>query len=104
MASIPSIRDGREHLALLGFAIPAKAGDAPRQMHWQAIKLPVLSSGNRTAPGFRTNAKGYWHRDRTQMLHNKALVVWQASENWHAEQLSTRGRFAEVFTSQMRVR
>lgn len=97
--TVPSIRDGREHLALLGFAIPAKAGDAPRQMHWQAIKLPVLSSGTRTAPGFRTDAKGYWHRDRTQVLPNKALLVWQASENWHAEQLSTRGRFAEVLTS-----
>lgn len=97
--TVPSMRDGREHVALLGFAIPAKAGDAPRQMHWQAIKLPVLSSGTRTAPGFRTNATGYWQRDRTQVLSNKALVVWQASENWHVEQLSTRGRFAEVLTS-----
>jgi molybdopterin/thiamine biosynthesis adenylyltransferase len=34
-----------------------------------------------------------------QLLSDKAPMLWQASENWHVEQLSTRGRFAEVLTS-----
>jgi hypothetical protein len=37
------IRDRRRHIALIGFPIPARMGEAAYQMHWQALLLPLLS-------------------------------------------------------------
>lgn len=93
------LRDGQEHVALLGFPIPVRVDDIPHLLHWQAFQLPILSRGTTTAHGFRTDEKGYWRRDRTQLLHNKSSVAWLASENWHIEQVSTRGRLPAEITS-----
>jgi ThiF family len=93
------MRDGKRHIALVGFPIPSRAGETPCQMHWQALKLPQLSGGITTAKGFRTNEKGYWQRDRTQILSNETPVEWMMSENWHVEQVTTRGRLPAELTS-----
>lgn len=98
-ATAKLIRDGKRHMAFVGFPIPARVGEAPCQMYWQAIKLPKLSGGTTTAKGFRTNKNGYWQRDRTQILPNKAPVEWITSENWHAEQIATRGRLPAELTT-----
>ncbi len=94
------LRDGRRHIALVGFPIPATVGGVPQQMHWQAMELPVLSWGTRAAKGFRTNELGYWQRDRMEVLRGQTPLEWLSSENWHAEQLSSRGRLPESVTSQ----
>ncbi len=93
------VRDGKQHVALLGYPIPARVGDLPCQMHWQAFMMPRLSFGTQTAKGFRANERGYWQRDRTEVLLGEAPVDWLASENWHAEQVSTRGRLPEPLIS-----
>jgi hypothetical protein len=64
-------------------------------MHWQALLLPVLSWGKKTANGFRTNELGYSRRDHIEVLTNTATVEWIQSENWHQDEISTRGRVAE---------
>jgi molybdopterin/thiamine biosynthesis adenylyltransferase len=95
---VKPIRDGKSHLLLIGFPIPSEVGGLPFQMHWQPIELPVLSSNTKTAKGFRANEVGYWQRDRTEILRGAKNLSWVKSENWHSEQISTRGRFSEVMT------
>lgn len=96
---VRAIRDGKHHLLVLGFPIPSKVGDSPCQMHWQPIELPVLSKGSKTARGFRTNDLGYWQRDRTEILRGTMILPWGDSENWHSEQISTRGKFTDMIAS-----
>jgi hypothetical protein len=89
---LTSIRDGKEHIAIIGFPIPVNVGEKLSYMHWQALQLPILSSGTKTAKGFRTNEAGYWQRDRTEFFNGSAEINWRLSENWHPEQLGTRGK------------
>jgi hypothetical protein len=96
---VKSIRDGKQHIAFIGFPIPVKVGDAPCQMHWQAMLVPVLSHGSKTANGFRPNEVGYWYRDHTEILNGNTQLEWTPSENWHEAQISTRGRMPEVLAS-----
>jgi hypothetical protein len=97
--TVAAIRDGSLHVALIGFPIPQRVGEPPCQMHWQALQLPVLSYGTKTARGFRTNEAGYWQRDRTELLKGAAEVSWRVSENWHPAQLGTRGKLADPLAS-----
>ncbi|HSH80373.1 MAG TPA: ThiF family adenylyltransferase [Herpetosiphonaceae bacterium] len=92
--SFSRIRDGKQHVALLGFPIPAVVGAAPVQMHWQPVLLPVLSCGNATHRGFRPNELGYWFNDRRTLLQD-ATVDWATGENWDAAELATRGRLPQ---------
>lgn len=89
-----SLRDGMRHIAILGFPIPERAGDAPGQMHWQALMLPALSWANKTSRGFRPNETGYWQRDRKVVLVDDMPLEWLASENWAVNELSRRGQFS----------
>jgi hypothetical protein len=93
------LRDGKRHAMLLGFPVPDRVGDSPHRMHWQALLLPVLSQGQQTVPGFRANEMGYRQRDRRDVLPDPAPVDWLSSENWHPEDISTRGRLSKGVTS-----
>lgn len=92
------IRDGQRHIALIGFPIAENATDSPRQIHWQPILLPRLSTGEDYSKGFRPNEMGYWERDRRQLLAGDAPVDWLESENWDALEVSRRGRLPEELT------
>lgn len=93
------IRDAKTHFVLVGFPIPAEVGASACQIYWQALQLPVLSQGTKTAKGFRTNEQGYWRRDRTEILRGSVNLCWANSENWHIDQISTRGRLPDGITS-----
>jgi len=93
------LRDGKPHVLLLGFPIPKQVGSFPHQMHWQPALIPVLSKGTKTADGFRPNENGYWQRDRTVLLHKDVDLQWINSENWHPDQISTRGKLSEKITT-----
>lgn len=96
----PLLRDGRPHIALIGFPVPEKEGEEPCQIHWQAMRLPVLSHGTKTRNGFRKGDEtGYWLRDQGQVLLEKTPLDWLASENWHPMQISTRGKVADSLAS-----
>jgi hypothetical protein len=97
--TVASIRDGSPHIALIGFPIPQHVGEDPYQMHWQALQLPALSSGTKTARGFRTNEAGYWQRDRTELLRGTVEIAWRISENWHPTELGTRGKLEDHLAS-----
>jgi len=89
------IRDGAQHFLLLGFPIPSKYGEAPIRLHWQAIRLPQLSSGSKTMDGFRPNETGRFLRDKKQIINREAKLDWISSENWNKEQISSRGKFPD---------
>lgn len=93
------LRDGNRHALLLGFPIPDRVGEDARRIHWQALLLPVLSRGRQTVSGFRANETGYRRRDRSEVLIDPGPVDWLASENWHREDVSTRGRLPEALAS-----
>jgi hypothetical protein len=57
--------------------------------------LPILSHGR--IPGFRPVEKAYWKRDRSMLLRGQ--LEWVNSENWAADQVSTRGRLPANFCS-----
>lgn len=85
------IRDGRDHLGLIGFPIPKRFGDDAELMHWQAMKLPPLAYGIITQPGFRPNTRGYWQRDCFESFRRSDSLKWCKSRNWHKKQLGGRG-------------
>jgi hypothetical protein len=89
---ITHIRDGRSHTLLLGFPIPELFGGAPQCMHWLALELPIVSYGKKFADGFRPNEQGFWNRDKREVFQSSKLISWIPTENWHSDQLSTRGR------------
>jgi molybdopterin/thiamine biosynthesis adenylyltransferase len=88
---LSQLRDGRRHFLLIGFPIPSRHGGDLIRMHWQALRLPVLSFGTKTMSGFRPDTNGYVRRDKAKILTEKTLIDWIQSENWHAEQISARG-------------
>lgn len=95
------LRDGEQHLALVGFPVPRIVGQAPDRMHWQPLRLPVLSSGQQFASGFRQkSAQGYWQRDLMEGLRTSETVNWQGAKNWSKQQANARGIFSEKLCSQ----
>lgn len=89
---VVKIRDGRRHLLLVGFPIPPNFGGEPEIIFWQALYLPVVSYGNNTARGFRTNQQGWWLRDKNEILNRKLKLEWIISENWNQREISQRGK------------
>ncbi|NCC15923.1 MAG: ThiF family adenylyltransferase [Clostridia bacterium] len=94
---VSKIRDGRRHLLLLGFPIPKVFGGDPEIVFWKALYLPVLSYGNKTANGFRTNEQGWWLRDKIEVLNRKTKLDWIVSENWNPQEISQRGKMNDFF-------
>lgn len=90
------LRDGQPHPLLIGFPIPERVGGPFRRMHWYAAWLPALSWGNARHPGFRPGTEpGYRMRDRAEVLVDSHPVGWQSTENWHPDDLSSRGRLPD---------
>jgi hypothetical protein len=94
-AALNRIRDGNEHIALIGFPIPETFSPSavPAVMHWQAMRLPPLAYGSNYRPGFRASARGYWMQDRYGHFRDSDGIRWLESCNWHEDQLAGRGRF-----------
>jgi ThiF family len=90
LANAPQFRTGNAHPLLLGAPVPERVGGNPVRMHWLGLMLPVLSSGTKTARGFRTNEKGYVQRDRSLFSHMKRLE-WMTTANWAMDQIASRG-------------
>jgi len=89
---LKQFRDGRPHLLLIGFPIPKTFGGELEQMHWQPLYMPILSHGKKVK-SFRPIEKGYLLRDFSMVFGENKSLNWHQSENWHAGQISTRGRY-----------
>ncbi len=96
---VPFIRDGKSHFLLLGFPIPKIVGDQNLIIHWQALKLPIISRGKYTARGFRNDEKGMWRRDKNQILTPDLKLNWLKCQNWNINEINSRGRLIEDITA-----
>lgn len=90
------VRDGHAHLGLLGFPIPTTTGEPPRQMHWQAFRMPGLAHGTAHPNGFRPTKKNQWRLDRTSVFATDNPIEWLQSANWSADEITARGRVEGV--------
>ena len=93
---VPKIRDGKHHLLLLGFPIPRVFGGETESIFWMAMYLPVVSYGEKTANGFRPDHKGWWFRDKREVLIRKMKLEWLISENWNQQEISQRGKLNDL--------
>jgi hypothetical protein len=95
------LRDGKEHLVLIGFPLSRVVGQPADRMHWQTLRLPVLSASETFTPGFRPGSpQGVWQGDLMEGLKSSERLNWQAAENWSKQQANARGVFADDLTSQ----
>ena len=85
-----NLRDGKEHVLLLGFPIPARVNEPDVQAHWLALRIPRLSS--QPVSGFRRSESGYWNLDRWRVFGDTMPLEWVETENWHQDEVSGRGR------------
>jgi hypothetical protein len=86
----PRFRDGKSHLLLLGFPIPAVVGGERRMYHWQGLRLPIISHGKLN--GFRPIETNYARNDVQKVLADNVRIDWVTSRNWAEVQIRTRGR------------
>lgn len=83
---------GEAFTLLIGCPIPRTVEGPMHLMHWQAITMPPMHS-SRPRKGVPTPSKvdGY----SKTALQDSAPVQWGPLENWHPDELATRGRFPE---------
>lgn len=90
------LRDGIRHLFIVGFPIPKYWFKEYEIIYWKAFLLPTLSYGKQIPKGFRSNQKGYWHRDITEILKPNLQINWIISENWSQDEISQRGQISKT--------
>jgi hypothetical protein len=78
-------------IALIGFPIKRTVGGPDVFIHWQALRLPPLTETTAQAVVNPANAKQLWEADRQSGFADDARINWLPSENWHIEQVSSRG-------------
>ncbi len=96
-SAVKHLRDGREHLLLVGFPIPSIVQGPNVQAHWLALLLPQLTSTRER--GFRPSEPGYWKRDRKRIFGDEMPIGWIETQNWHKDELTGRGRLDQSFRS-----
>jgi hypothetical protein len=87
-----SLRDGQDHLLLIGFPIPEVIGGPPFRMHWQALSLPRLSTIEDAKQGFRPTNEGAMRRDLATVLSKDKALKWLESDNWDRRPWGSRGQ------------
>lgn len=93
---VSRIRDRKRHLLLIGFPIPKIFGGESESIFWMSLYLPVVSYGEKTLNGFRTNQQGWWQRDKREVLTRKMKLEWVISENWNRQEISQRGKMNDL--------
>ena len=83
----------------IGYPIPSKVGQEPKEVHWQAIQLPKLSRG-RVLRGFRENEMGWWYRDSFKDFRGPNELRYIVTSNWHPDRMQARGRLAADLRAQ----
>ena len=111
------IRDGEHHILLLGFPIPRNKGKENSIVHWQAVRLPILSQikgkisrsheikgrkrnkkASLNSKGFRSIKSSLKKRDK-MVLTPKLKLNWLKSQNWSMNEINSRGRLSTDMTA-----
>lgn len=101
--ALAPLRDRPPEFLLIGFPVPAVVDGPPERIWWQPMDLPQIH-GPRKPPriktAFRGNERGYWEADRALLFADNEPIRWISGENWHRDQLGTRGQLREELASQ----
>lgn len=91
---LPSLRGtNTSNTLLLGYPIPMRVEAPVTEVHWDAVVLPpVPAAAGKPPRGFRPNATGWWHRDRSETFVDMLALKYLPTENWTPERLQARGR------------
>lgn len=89
-------RNGKHHMLLIGFPIPATVGGNAQRYHWQAMNLPILTHNK--VNGFRPTEANFAMNDARTVLADGSCIDWITSRNWSEEQIRTRGRASAALT------
>lgn len=89
-------RDKGVCILLLGYPIPKNKGESICEIHFEAIRIPALSSKIEPHDGFRNNDKGFWMRERKEVFGDQKEIAYMHIENWHPDRLLARGRIEET--------
>ena len=90
-----TLRGNEAPLLLIGYPIPEKCGEAPSEIHWNALSLPKLKADGKPPDGFRPNEKGWWQRDRLTVFSGQNQLDYMDTENWHPDRMQARGRLSQ---------
>lgn len=86
------LRDNKAHILLIGFPIPDKVHNKTKIIYWQPLLLPKLNNVTRRVNGFRDIEKYNSFRDRNDIFDSHKQIHWLHSNNWHKDELFSRGR------------
>ena len=87
-------------ILLVGFPVPERIGQLPKQIHWQALKLPLSLYGVKNpVRGFRQTEEYFWKFNRERNFRNETPIYWIESSNWAAAELSSRGALPKELSS-----
>lgn len=89
----------KHSLMLFGFPVPRVWGGEYDRYHWQALTIPALHPSTKPVPGFRPDRRRAWQHNRTRVLKDDARIGWIQSQNWAADELSSRGAMTPDVTS-----
>jgi len=89
------VRDKGVCVLLLGYPIPKIKGESICEIHFEAIRIPALSSKVKPPDGFRNNDQGFWMRERKEVFGDQKEIAYMHIENWHPDRLLARGRISE---------
>jgi len=78
---------------LLGFPIPAIYGGADHSMYWMAVRMPELPP----TKGFRNLRRVSDHQLKA-LFQRGAALKWCVSQNWHRDEISTRGKLSKAMS------
>ena len=79
-------------ILLVGFPIQERVEGPVIRTHWLALKLP--NEFRYTQKGFRTNEDGRWRAYRNLGIRDERGLEWIKTENWHSDEISSRGKLA----------
>lgn len=93
---LPFIRDGKEHVLLVGFPIPDRVGRGPTMVYWQPLLMGPVHRADRGPKGYRRTESNFWNFDRKRTLADEVRLTWLDAENWHEDTISARGLLPEA--------
>ena len=85
-------------ILLVGFPIRGKIDGPEVRTHWLALKLP--NEFRSAQKGFRTNEEGRWRAYRNLGVRDDRELKWIRTENWHINEISSRGKLATEAAAQ----
>lgn len=91
------LRDGKSHIIMLGFPISNKVGSEYVEIHWQGIKIPVLSFNDKEIKlkGFMNKNTKYIVNDFLKNIGENRKIEWINSENWNEKSFYSRGMLSK---------